>query len=163
MEKETAVLLTVTFVLALLYVLLSKTIGFVILTSIVLYTLEYLYSTIGEKRKPISAIAGGVGTVAITSALYTFMRLLTKTLGRKSRSGALPSIFTSSTVLAVVSIVFVLLLIVILYFTLHKFLKKKGFIRIANSGLITFSTVLLLFVVFKQFFLVALAPGLLNF
>ena len=163
MEKETAVLLTVTFVLALLYVLLSKTIGFVILTSIVLYTLEYLYSTIGEKRKPISAIAGSVGTVAITSALYTFMRLLTKTLGRKSRSGALPSIFTSSTVLAVVSIVFVLLLIVILYFTLHKFLKKKGFIRIANSGLITFSTVLLLFVVFKQFFLVALAPGLLNF
>ena len=163
MEKESFVLFAVTFVLALLYVLLTKTIGFVILTTIVLYTLEYLYSTIGEKRKPLSAILGGVGTLAITAIVYTLMRLLTKTLGRMARTGSLPSAFTSSTLNAVISVVFVLVFIIILYFTLHKLLKKKDLKRVGDAGLITFSTVLLLYVVFKQFFLVALAPGLLNF
>lgn len=163
MEKESLVLFAVTFVLALLYVLLTKTIGFVILTTIVLYSLEYLYSTIGEKRKPLSAILGGVGTLAITAIAYTLMRLLTKTLGRMARAGSLPSAFTSSTLNAVISIVFVLVFIIILYFTLHKLLKKKDLKRVGDAGLITFSTVLLLYVVFKQFFLVALAPGLLNF
>ena len=163
MEKESFVLFAVTFVLALLYVLLTKTIGFVILTTIVLYTLEYLYSTIGEKRKPLSAILGGVGTLAITAIVYTLMRLLTKTLGRMARAGSLPSAFTSSTLNAVISVVFVLVFIIILYFTLHKLLKKKDLKRVGDAGLITFSTVLLLYVVFKQFFLVALAPGLLNF
>ena len=163
MEKESFVLFAVTFVLALLYVLLTKTIGFVILTTIVLYTLEYLYSTIGEKRKPLSAILGGVGTLAITAIVYTLMRLLTKTLGRMARAGSLPSAFASSTLNAVISIVFVLVFIIILYFTLHKLLKKKDLKRVGDAGLITFSTVLLLYVVFKQFFLVALAPGLLNF
>ena len=163
MEKETAVLLALTFVLALLYVVLTKTIGFIILTTIVLYSLEYLYSTIGEKRKPLSAVIGGIGTLIVTVAVYTLMRLLTKTLGRMARAGSLPSAFTSSTLNAVISIVFVLMFIILLYFTLHKLLKKKGLFRVANSGLITFSTVLLLYVVFKQFFLVALAPGLLNF
>ncbi|MCI7607242.1 MAG: tripartite tricarboxylate transporter TctB family protein [Spirochaetales bacterium] len=163
MEKESLVLFAVTFVLALLYVLLTKTIGFVILTTIVLYTLEYLYSTIGEKRKPLSAILGGVGTLAITAIVYTLMRLLTKTLGRMARAGSLPSAFTSSTLNAVISVVFVLVFIILLYFTLHKLLKKKDLKRVGDAGLITFSTVLLLYVVFKQFFLVALAPGLLNF
>ncbi len=163
MEKESFVLFAVTFVLALLYVLLTKTIGFVILTTIVLYTLEYLYSTIGEKRKPLSAILGGVGTLAITAIVYTLMRLLTKTLGRMARAGSLPSAFTSSTLNAVISVVFVLVFIILLYFTLHKLLKKKDLKRVGDAGLITFSTVLLLYVVFKQFFLVALAPGLLNF
>ena len=163
MEKESLVLFAVTFVLALLYVLLTKTIGFVILTTIVLYSLEYLYSTIGEKRKPLSAILGGVGTLAVTAIVYTLMRLLTKTLGRMARAGSLPSAFTSSTLNAVISIVFVLVFIIILYFTLHKLLKKKDLKRVGDAGLITFSTVLLLYVVFKQFFLVALAPGLLNF
>lgn len=163
MDKETLALFCVTFVLALLYVLLSKSIGFVILTSIVLYSLEYLYSTIGEKRSPLSSFLGGVGTIFLTSGVYTLMRLVTKTLGRMARNKAIPSFFNSSTVLAVISVVFVFLFIVILYFTLHKLLKNKGLVRIANSGLITFSTVLLLFVVFKQFFLVALAPGILNF
>ncbi len=163
MEKESFVLFAVTFVLALLYVLLTRTIGFVILTTIVLYTLEYLYSTIGEKRKPLSAILGGVGTLAITAIVYTLMRLLTKTLGRMARAGSLPSAFTSSTLNAVISVVFVLVFIILLYFTLHKLLKKKDLKRVGDAGLITFSTVLLLYVVFKQFFLVALAPGLLNF
>ena len=156
-------LFAVTFVLALLYVVLTKTIGFVILTTIVLYSLEYLYSTIGENRKPLSVIIGGVGTLLITVAVYTLMRLMTKTLGRMARAGSLPSLFTSSTLNAVIAVIFVLVFIILLYFTLHRLLKKKGYIRVANSGLITFSTVLLLYVVFKQFFLVALAPGLLNF
>ena len=116
MDKETAVLFAVTFVLALLYVVLTKTIGFVILTTIVLYSLEYLYSTIGENRKPLSVIIGGVGTLLITVAVYTLMRLMTKTLGRMARAGSLPSLFTSSTLNAVIAVIFVLVFIILLYF-----------------------------------------------
>ena len=163
MEKETMVLLCTTFILALLYVLLTKSIGFIILTTLVLYTLEYMYSTIGEKRKPVSALIGGVGTLTITVAVYTVMRLVTKTLSRMARKGSLPSFFSSSTVNAVISLVFVMVFIIILYFTLYKLMRRKNYSKVASSGLITFSTVLFLFIVFKQFFLVALAPGLLNF
>ena len=75
----------------------------------------------------------------------------------------IPSIFSKTTVGAVVSIVFVLAVIILLSFTVGKALRSKGLGRVGNASLITFSTVLILYVVFKQFFLVALAPGLLNF
>ena len=163
MEKETVFLFAVTALLAIIYVLLTKTVGFVILTTLVLYTLEYLYSTIGEKRKGCEALVGGASTLVVTVLFYTLMRLITKTLSRLARGGVIPSIFSKATVGAVVSIVFVLAVIILLSFTVGKALRRKGLGRVGDASLITFSTVLILYVVFKQFFLVALAPGLLNF
>lgn len=163
MEKSTLALFVLTLVLSVSYVLLVKSIGFVLLSTIVLYTLEYMYSTIGEKRRPIPALLGGAGTVALTAGFYTLMRLITKSISRAGRKGSLPSVFTSGTLLAVISLIYVAALTTILILTLVKLLKKRGEDRIANASIITFATVLTLYVVFRQFFLVALAPGLLNF
>jgi len=55
------------------------------------------------------------------------------------------------------------LLAVVFYLTICRMLKAKGRAMLAKSCLITFTTILLLFVIFKQFFNVNLAPGLLNY
>lgn len=163
MEKETLVLFIITAATAVLYVLLTKLIGFVILTTVVLYSLEYLFTTVEVRRKPVSAVIGGAVTLVITVLAYTLMRLMTKTIGRMVRGGALPSFLGSGTVNAVISLVFVVLCVVLLYFTLRKAAVRKGYAEAANAGLITFAAVLFLYVVFRQFFLVGLAQGLLKF
>lgn len=163
LNKETLCLFFITLSAALLYVLLTKIIGFVILSSLLLYSLEYIYTTIGEKRKPLPAIVGGILTVLLTGGCYTLMRLMTKTFGRMARKGALPSLFSNGTFMAVICLTYVLLIVILLGFTVIKFLSKKGFKRESNAGLLTLAIVLITFVIFKQFFLVGLAPGLLNF
>lgn len=40
----------ITLVMSVLYVLLIRHIGFIILSTILLYGLEYIYATVGEKR-----------------------------------------------------------------------------------------------------------------
>ena len=163
MNKETLALFLITLGATILYVLLIKTFGFIILSSVLLYSLEYIYTTIGEKRKPLSAIIGGVITVAATSGVYTLMRLISKTLGRLARRGAIASFFGNNTVLAVICLAFILLVVVLLALFVVKPLSKKGLKRESNAAIITLATILLIYVIFKQFFLVALAPGLLNF
>lgn len=163
MDKETLVLFLLTLGLAILYVLVIKYVGFIILSTLMLYTLEYVYTTIGEKRKATSAIVGGLVTTAGTVGIYTLMRLLAKTLTRLGKRGAIPAVFGKGTAVAVVCMVFVAIMTVLLCILVLKPLKKRGLGRVASAGVITFSTVLILYVVFKQFFLVALAQGLLKF
>lgn len=163
MNKETLVLFLVTLVLSIAYVALLKPIGFILVTTILLYTLLYLYTTIGEKRSIAQASIGGVSTLAATVGFYTIMRLLSKTVIRMGRSGALPAFFGKSAGSACIALLFVAVITVVLALTLVKLLNKKGFNRPAVAGIITFATVLFLYVVFKQFFQVNLAPGLIKY
>ncbi len=163
MDKETLVLFLVTLVLSIAYVALLKPIGFILVTTILLYTLLYLYTTIGEKRSLAQASIGGVSTLAATVGFYTLMRLLSKSIIRMGRSGALPAFFGKSAGSACVALLFVVAVTVVLALTLVKLLNKKGFNRPAVAGIITFATVLFLYVVFKQFFQVNLAPGLIKY
>lgn len=163
MDKETLVLFLVTLVLSIAYVALLKPIGFILVTTILLYTLLYLYTTIGEKRSIAQASIGGVSTLAATVGFYTLMRLLSKSIIRMGRSGALPAFFGKSAGSACVALLFVAVVTVVLALTLVKLLNKKGFNRPTIAGIITFATVLFLYVVFKQFFQVNLAPGLIKY
>lgn len=163
MDKETLVLFLVTLVLSIAYVALLKPIGFILVTTILLYTLLYLYTTIGEKRSIAQASIGGVSTLAATVGFYTLMRLISKSIIRMGRSGALPAFFGKSAGSACVALLFVVAVTVVLALTLVKLLNKKGFNRPAVAGIITFATVLFLYVVFKQFFQVNLAPGLIKY
>jgi len=163
MDKETLVLFLVTLVLSIAYVALLKPIGFILVTTILLYTLLYLYTTIGEKRSIAQASIGGVSTLATTVGFYTLMRLISKSIIRMGRSGALPAFFGKSTGSACIALLFVVAVTVVLALTLVKLLNKKGFNRPAVAGIITFATVLFLYVVFKQFFQVNLAPGLIKY
>lgn len=162
-NNGTAFLFVTTLILALLYVLLTKSVGFIILTTIVLYSLEYIYTTIDESRRPVSGIIGGTATVISITAFYTLMRLITKIMLRMGKKGALPAIFGKNSTIAVICLLYIFVIVTILELTVVQTLKKRGLEKEANAGIITFAVVLFLYVVFKQLFLVGLAPGLLNY
>lgn len=163
MSKESFSLFIITLGAAILYILLTKTIGFIILSTILLYSLEYVYTTIGEKRNPLEAIIGGLVTIFSTVGFYTLMKFMSKGLARMSRKGVIPALFGNSTFIAVICLGYVLIIVTLLSLTLRKFLSAKKLNRSGNAGIITLAIVLIIYVVFKQFFLVGLAPGLLNY
>lgn len=162
-DKGTVALFLLTLGLSVAYVLLLKSIGFVILSVVVLYTLEYIYTTIGIKRSVAAGALGLAGTLGLSAGVYMLFRYVTKALMRLARAGTLPAAFKSSVTTGAVSSVIVIAFTVLFSLTLCRFLKKKGQDKVANAGLITFATVLLLYIIFKQFFAVSLAPGLLNY
>ena len=163
LDKETGFLFILTLCLSMSYVLLLKTVGFVIMSTILLYTLLYFYTNIGLKKSAKEAVVGGLGTLVLTLVFYYASRFISKNVIKMGRSGALPAFFGKSTGAAVIALFFVVAVIVLLSFTLVKFLKKKGHAKVAAAGIITFSTVLFLYVVFKQFFMVSLATGFIKY
>ena len=152
MDPGTKKLFFITLVMSVLYVLLIRHIGFIILSTILLYGLEYIYTTVDEKRN----------AKEVTTVVFIIMRTITKTLMSLGRDGALPSIFTVATFEAAISAVFVILAAVFVNKTLFKTMKVKGLNRASSAGILTLTTVLLLYIVFKQFFSVNLAPGILD-
>ena len=162
MDPGTKKLFFITLVMSVLYVLLIRHIGFIILSTILLYGLEYIYTTVDEKRNAKELLGGGAITIAIITVVFIIMRTITKTLMSLGRDGALPSIFTVATFEAAISAVFVILAAVFVNKTLFKTMKVKGLNRASSAGILTLTTVLLLYIVFKQFFSVNLAPGILD-
>ena len=162
MDPGTKKLFFITLVMSVLYVLLIRHIVFIILSTILLYGLEYIYTTVDEKRNAKELLGGGAITIAITTVVFIIMRTITKTLMSLGRDGALPSIFTVATFEAAISAVFVILAAVFVNKTLFKTMKVKGLNRASSAGILTLTTVLLLYIVFKQFFSVNLAPGILD-
>ena len=162
MDPGTKKLFFITLVMSVLYVLLIRHIVFIILSTILLYGLEYIYTTVDEKRNAKEVLGGGAITIAITTVVFIIMRTITKTLMSLGRDGALPSIFTVATFEAAISAVFVILAAVFVNKTLFKTMKVKGLNRASSAGILTLTTVLLLYIVFKQFFSVNLAPGILD-
>lgn len=163
MDPETRRLFIITLVLSVLYVLLIKTVGFVILSSLLLFGLEYIYATSGEKGGQRTLLLGSLGTTAATVFLYFIMRLITRNLMSLGRAGVLPGIFAVTTFEAAISLVYVAAVAFLLHRTVCARLRGRGLGKLAGAGLLTAATVLFLYVVFKQFFSVNLAVGLLNF
>lgn len=162
-DKTTLCLFAVTLGLSVLYTLLMKSIGFVILSVILLYALEYIYNTIGEERRCGKAALGGVITLGVSCGVYMLFRWVTKTLMRLARNGVLPVAFKSSVTTGAISCAIVVLFTVLLARFICRPLKEKGYACEADAGLITFAVVLLLYIIFKQFFAVNMAAGLLNY
>lgn len=163
MDPETKRLFAITLALSVLYVLLIRPVGFVVLSTVLLYSLEYIFTTIGEDRDVKKAVLGGAGTALGTVAAYGIMRTITRSLMSMGRTGVLPGIFAVSTLQAGISLAYVAVLTIVILKTVCRKLNAKGLGRISNAGILTMSTVLFLYVVFKQFFNVNLAPGILNF
>lgn len=163
MEKDTRNLFLATFGLCVTYVLLLKPIGFVLMTIVLLFSVLYLFTTIGEKRSWKEGLISGGITAASTVAVYYLMRYLTKTMLRMGRNGSLPAVFGKTTTTAIVCLVLLTAVTVVLSLTVCKSLKAKGKKTISSTCIITFAVVLFLYVVFKQFFQVQLATGLINY
>lgn len=163
MNAKTKQLFYITLLLSISYVFFIRHVGFIIMSTILLFSLEYIYATIDENRNIKHLLYGGLGTLLTTSSLYFIMRMISRNLMRLGRNGLIPEMFSSPILQAVISILYVTLVTILLNKTVCQKLRAKGLKEISNSGLLTVATVLFLFVVFKQFFSVNLAPGLLNF
>lgn len=161
-NPETRRLFLLTLILSVAYIFLIRPVGFVITSTVLVFWLEYIYTTIGEERSRKQLAGGMAGTLGITVVFYVVMRMITKTLLRLGGSGALPGIFAVTTFEACISFVYVAVLSVVLNKTLCRRLDGRGLKRVSGAGLLTMTTVLFLYVVFKQFFNVNLAPGILN-
>lgn len=163
LEPAVKRLFFITLGIAVLYVALIQTIGFIILSTLLLYSLEYIYTTVDKTRNLKQALYGGLGTVAGATLLYLIMRMITKNLMSLGRTGALPEIFQVSTFQASISLVYVGVIGIVCGKTIIKKLNEKGMNEISNASMIAVVTVLFLYVVFKQFFSVNLAVGIINY
>lgn len=162
-DKGTVTLFLITLGLSFAYVFLLKPVGFVLISVIVLFLLEYIYTTIDGSRSFKEGALGLFGTLALSSGVYMLFRYVTKTLMKLARNKVIPTVFKSSVMTGAISSVIVIVFTVLFSATICRYLKKKGHTAVADAGLVTFATVLLLYIVFKQFFAVSLAPGLLNY
>jgi len=161
-DPESRRLFFLTFVLSLLYIATMRLLGFMLATTLLLYILVYEYTTIGESRDRKLATAGGAGTILSMIVVYFIFRFITKKLLSLGRNGTIP-FFKSSATVASMALLVVVGIIVLLSLTLHKSLCAKGLKRISTSGIVTLGTVSILYVVFRQFFFVALPQGLLMY
>ena len=162
-DVESRWLFIITLSVSVLYVLLIRQIGFVVLSTILVYSLEYIYTTIDETRDKKKAILGGFITTVVTVFAYFIMRTITRNFMSFGRTGVFPAIFASATFEALISLIYVALITFVLKIVVCKRLNACGMKRISNAGILTMATVLFLYVVFKQFFSVNLAAGILNF
>lgn len=161
-DPESRRLFFLTFVLSILYIATMRLLGFMLATTLLLYILIYEYTTIGELRNRKQATAGGAITVLVMMAVYFIFRFITKKLLYLGRSGVLP-LFNSPAAVASMALLVVAGIIVLLAQTLHKSLCAKGLNRMSTAGIVTLGTVSVLYVVFRQFFFVALPQGLLMY
>ena len=162
-EKGTIILFLITFGLSLIYLLLLKHAGFIIMSTALVFLLEYLYSTADEKRSFSEGFLGTMATLAVTTGGYLLMRFITKSFLHLARIGALPEVFSSAVLEGCISLIFVVLLTIVFSLVICRPLNKKGKGKLTKPFLITFAVVLLLYIIFKQFFNVNLAPGLLSY
>ncbi len=153
---------SITIISTVLYVFSLRYIGFIICTAMLLYILEHLYTTL-EQTNYRQFLYGIVATTLSTSVVYVLMRSLTRLIFKLTRVGCIPIIFANGSIQAVISLLFVFAFTLIVKATICKMINNRGYYVVSKSLLITFTCVLVIYVVFKQFFNVNLAVGILNF
>ena len=164
--KDPAVtrLFIITLICAILYVVLHSMIGFVITSVLLVYVLTDLYLSIGKEKLPVwKHILGAVISVLGTVFVYTLFRYVTRMMLRMGRQKVIPAILGNSNVTAFISCIIVTVFVLILGLIIAKKLKGSAYRDMAISGTVAFAVTLYLYIVFRQFFMVTLAPGLLNF
>ncbi len=162
-DKDDRNLFIFTVASVILYIALHQIFGFIICSAALVYILTYIYTTIGEKRNYKNAGAGFFITEATTAIVYLIVRFITLTLLKNGRTGVIPEIFGKTTVASSIALAAFFVIALILFLTVCKKLKATKYSRIVSAGFLSFALVLFLFIVFKQYFGVNLALGLLNY
>lgn len=162
-DKEEKRIFLITFISAILYVVLHKILGFVLSSSILLFILTDLYTSIGKEKISMKkhALAFVLSEVSII-AVYTLFRFATRTLLSLGRRHVIPQIFGNSNVTAFISCLIVALILVLACLLGYKRLKSDAAKRLMLDAMISYAVTLFLYIVFKQFFMVSMAPGIIN-
>ena len=162
-DKQERKVFLITFASAVLYVVLHRFLGFVISSSVLLFVLTDLYTSLGEEKLGLKKHACVfVVSEAVILAVYTLFRYATRTLLSLGRRGVIPSLFGNSNVTAFISCLIVALVLILVCVFGYKKVKDAGIRRLMLSAMISYAVTLFLYIVFKQFFMVSMAPGIIN-
>jgi hypothetical protein len=160
-------LFLLTVIIAILYVAAMRPLGFIITTALLIFTLTfyYLQGTVVRKDTATWAV-GTVATLAILLALYSIGRVITRYLLLSARQGRIPQWLGSTSVVVGV----VLVVVLALYYLLYKLTRTRfhhervpsSVSRAFDACMISVLTTELLYLVFRQMFLVELVRGLIT-
>jgi hypothetical protein len=162
LELSIRKLMILTILLSILYILFFRFLGFVLSTHILLFTLIYFNYESNVKLNMIPSFSIGILlSTGLMLLFYSIGRYITRLLFLSGRRSDLPIL---SGKLFTVGIPFFVLLIlfVTLLFLLKKTLKNDRFRITLTSGFTAIGLTELLYIVFKQVFLVSLAKGLIG-
>lgn len=162
LDPKTRNLFVLTFICAVLYVVLHSLLGFVLSSVLLLYALASTFMTLDDNCSIKNQILVGVGTLLSSLVVYTIFRKMTRMCLRLGRRGSIPAFFGNSNVTALLSLIVVTIFLVLFVFLVYKKMKSDVMKHLVLSGLVSYASVLYLYIVFKQFFMVSLAPGIIN-
>lgn len=165
--KEERQLFVLTLVLAIGYVFLSRLLGFILSTSLVLFSLSFANLRAGLFWKDWKVWLGGlVSTTALILGVYSVGRVLTRSLLMAGRQGMIPAWLGSTGM-----VVFLTLLVVSGLIAMLLVLTRKRF-SIEHSGvavhamwlsaMVAIVSVEFLYLIFRQMFYVELIKGLIT-
>ena len=160
-------LFLLTLILAILYVAAMRPLGFIITTAMLVFTLMFFYLQGTVVRKDVATWAvGTVATLAVLLALYSIGRVISRYLLLSARQGRIPQWLGSTGVVAGVMLVIVLVLYYLLYkLTRTRFHHERVPVAVSHAFdacMISAITTELIYLVFRQMFLVELVPGLIT-
>ncbi|MFA5699468.1 MAG: tripartite tricarboxylate transporter TctB family protein [Sphaerochaeta sp.] len=156
-----------TALMAALYVLFARSVGYLLTTVTLIHTLTFFYLIGDVQVKNLKHwIVSLLGSIAVLIGLYSIGRKVTRTLLLSARAGSIPAFFGSpSAVVAIVLVLLAALYLGILYGG-KKLLKGKLEDEAMNaawlSGLIAVATTELIYLIFRQLFLVELVRGIIG-
>lgn len=164
-QKVEPRLFILTIIVAILYVVVMRPLGFVLSTVLLLFTLTYFYQmdTVNKKYINVWAI-GSLSSIAILLLIYTIGRKITRYLLLSVRAKTIPQWMGNSTV--TVSIVLIILFISYLLFVKieNKWFKRgvaqESYVNAFKAGTMAIITTELVYLIFRQMFLVELVSGL---
>lgn len=157
-----------TLVASLLYVLCIRYAGFIICSVSLLFFLEYEYTAMDipvSVKKYMHFSAGWISSLCVTVILYICMRCITKFLMAHARAGHIPDMFLVPAFEACISMCFVLVAAVIgsrACCVGRKKVCSRANDLMIRAAIVSVPTVLILYIVFKQFFNVNLPSGFMR-
>lgn len=160
-------LFLLTLIVAILYVAAMRPLGFIITTAMLVFTLMFFYLQGTVVRKDVATWAvGTVATLVVLLALYSIGRVISRYLLLSARQGRIPQWLGSTAVVAGVVLVIVLVLYYLLYkLTRARFHHERVPVAVSHAFdacMISAITTELIYLVFRQMFLVELVPGLIT-
>ena len=166
-QKSQRGLFILTIVVSVLYVALMRHVGFIVTTNTLLVTLTFAYMREGVKREDLALWGGGVvGSLALLIAIYTIGRRVTRYLLLASRQGVIPKFLGSNGMTFGITLVLVGILFALVYIAGKKLLSRHDAAAPIHSlfqaGFIAMVSTELLYLIFRQLFLVELVRGLIS-
>ncbi len=164
MTREERQLFVLTVCGAIGYVLLSRVLGFVLCTVLLLFILCFANMRKGLRRADaMAALLGCGGSLVSLLGLYSLCRVVTRSLLIAGRRGTIPSWLGSTTTTAALSMVITVIVVVAAIVLLRRIWPNSEQTQRSHdswySAVIAVATTEILYLVFKQLFLVELVKG----